>query len=131
MAKYLIRNSLLSILITDIRAETLYVTLTMKRLLFIFFLLLNASKSYSCSCSHKKMTQEEYDNYSLIFIGEIIEVEDCDDRGYQEFTFEIEQVFKGQITKIVSGFNNCGGVCNNLYKTWSKMVNFILILNMD
>ena len=92
----------------------------MKKLLFIFFLLLNTYKSYSCSCGHKKITQEEYDNYSLIFIGEIIEVEDCDNKGYQEFTFKIEQILKGQTTKFVSGFNNCGGVCNNLYKRGQK-----------
>lgn len=93
---------------------------TMKRLFFIFFLLLNIYTSYGCSCSHREMTQKEYDKYSLIFIGEIIEVEDCDNKGYQKFIFEIEQIFKGQTTKSISGFNNCGGICNYSYKVGQK-----------
>ena len=92
----------------------------MKKLLVLFFILLNTYNSFGCSCSHKKITQKEYDEYSLIFIGEIVEVEDCDNKGYQEFTFEIEQIFKGQATKFVSGFNNCGGVCNYSYKLGQK-----------
>lgn len=92
----------------------------MKKLFFIFLLLISIYKSYSCSCNHKKVTQEIYDNYSLIFMGEIIEVEDCDNLGFQKFTFEIEQIFKGQTTKFVSGYNNCGGVCNFLYLKGQK-----------
>ncbi|WP_272149478.1 hypothetical protein [Tenacibaculum aiptasiae] len=92
----------------------------MKKLFILFIILTNIYKSYSCSCSHKKITQKKYDNYSLIFIGEIVEIEDCDTRGYQEFTFRIEQIFKGQTTKFVSGFNNCGGVCNYSYKLGQK-----------
>ncbi|OSY87804.1 hypothetical protein WH52_10295 [Tenacibaculum holothuriorum] len=92
----------------------------MKKLFFIFFLLLNTYNSYSCSCKHKKITQEIYDTYSLIFTGEIIDVEDCDNLGYQKFTFEVEQIFKGQTTKFISGYNNCGGVCNFLYKKGQK-----------
>lgn len=92
----------------------------MKKSFFIFFLSLSIYKSYSCSCTHYKITQEIYDNYSLIFTGEIVEVEDCDNFGYQKFTFQIEQVFKGQTTKFISGLNNCGGVCNFLYKKGQK-----------
>lgn len=92
----------------------------MKKLFFIFFLSLTIYKSYSCSCAHDKITQEIYSNYSLIFTGEIVEVEDCDNLGYQKFTFEIEQIFKGQTTKLISGYNNCGGVCNFLYEKRQK-----------
>lgn len=92
----------------------------MKRLLIIFFTLLNIYSTFGCSCIHKKITQKEYDKYSLIFIGEIVEVEDCDNKGYQEFTFEIEKIYKGQTTKFISGFNNCGGVCNYSYKLGQK-----------
>ena len=92
----------------------------MKKLLVLFFTLFNIYNSFSCSCSHKTITQQEYDKYSLIFIGKITKVEDCDSEGYQEFTFEVEQIFKGQTTKFVSGFNNCGGTCNYLYNLNQK-----------
>lgn len=91
----------------------------MKRLLFIF-LLLSTYYSYSCSCNRSKITQEEYDNYSLIFIGKIIEVEDCYNKAYRKFSFEIEQVFKGQTTKIISGFNYCRSGCGKFYKRGQK-----------
>ncbi|MFD0991773.1 hypothetical protein [Tenacibaculum geojense] len=89
-------------------------------LIFYVLLIFNFYKSYGCSCSHDKITQEIYDNYSLIFIGEIIEVEDCDNLGYQKFTFQVENIFKGQTTKFISGLNNCGGVCNFLYEKGQK-----------
>ncbi len=92
----------------------------MKKLFFIFFLSINIYNSYSCSCKHNEITQEIYNDYSLIFTGEIVEVEDCDNLGYQKFTFEIEEIFKGQTTKFISGYNNCGGVCNFLYKKGQK-----------
>ncbi len=91
-----------------------------KTILILIILLLISSNAIACSCGYDKITQDEYDNYSLIFIGEIIEVEDCDNWGYQEFSFKIERLFKGQTTEIVSGFNNCGGICNSPYKLGEK-----------
>ncbi|SNR14149.1 hypothetical protein [Tenacibaculum jejuense] len=96
----------------------------MKKILFVCFFILQIKNAYGCSCSRDQINQEEYDKYTLIFLGKIIQVEDCDNEGYQEFTFEIEELFKGQTTTFVSGFNNCGGVCNYGYKIGQKWLVF-------
>jgi len=88
----------------------------MKSIQIIILLIIFSFKSFGCSCGYEKITQKDYDNYKLIFIGTIVEVQDCNKQGYQQFAFEVAKVFKGQTTRIVEGLNNCGGSCNYLYK---------------
>ncbi|MEN7548813.1 hypothetical protein AAG747_12905 [Rapidithrix thailandica] len=90
-------------------------------LLFIVLIFLFTSKSFGCGCGFERITQEDFDRYSLIFTGKLVKATACDEQGSQKFTFQIETIYKGQATRLVSGLNNCGGGCNFLFsegQTW-------------
>lgn len=87
----------------------------MKFLIIYVFIFVFSFDALACSCDYRKITQEDYDKFLLIFRGEIIEVEACNETGYQKFTFKVGKLFKGQTTRFIQGYNHCGGSCNYLY----------------
>jgi hypothetical protein len=59
----------------------------------------------ACSCSRETTTEQQYNKYSLVFIGRVLEQTSYEEDGFQWVTFEVIDILKGQTTSIVKGKN--------------------------
>jgi hypothetical protein len=69
-----------------------------------------AAQSQGCECPLTTLSLEECDKYELIFRGKVISVNACDNKP-GEATFEIEELYKGNVTKKFKVLFECNTAC--------------------
>ncbi|WP_196887412.1 hypothetical protein [Aureivirga sp. CE67] len=94
----------------------------MKKTLLIIFLLLFSLKSFSCVCIVEEISEGIYNNHELIFSGEILEVEECNRFGEQEYLIKVLERYKGNIGEKYIATNICGSSCSLLVKEENKLL---------
>jgi hypothetical protein len=81
------------------------------KILFLF-ILFNCLylPSNACQCPLTSLSLEECNKYEIIFKGKIISVKNCDGK-YGEAIFEVEELYKGNVTKQFKVLFECGVEC--------------------
>jgi hypothetical protein len=82
-----------------------------KGLVYFFALFLLAYYSVkACQCPLTTLSEAECDKYSVIFKGKVISVKNCE-QNFGEAVFEVEELYKGDVTKRFRVLFECGGEC--------------------
>ena len=76
---------------------------------FAFFLFAFYSVK-ACQCPLTTLSEAECDKYSVIFKGKVISVKNCE-QNFGEAIFEVEELYKGDVTKRFKVLFECGGEC--------------------
>src|SRR6185312_821074 len=77
-------------------------------LAFVFCFSVISNKA--CDCPLTSLGLEECDKYDIIFKGKIISVVNCDHK-FGEAMFEIEELYKGTVSKKFKVLFECGVEC--------------------
>jgi hypothetical protein len=104
-----------------------------KRIAYIFVFFLFAFESgFACQCPLTTLSEAECDKYSVIFKGKVISVKNCD-HNLGEAVFEVEELYRGDVTKHFKVLFECGEECAkgfNAGEEWIIYSNYKQVSNV-
>jgi hypothetical protein len=106
----------------------------MKRpVLYVFAFFLFAYYSViACQCPLTTLSEAECDKYSVIFKGRVLSVKNCD-HTFGEAVFEVDELYRGDVTKQFKVLFECGGECAkgfNAGEEWIIYSNYKQVSNV-
>lgn len=87
--------------------------------MLLFFI--TTSKSIACECPLSNLSIEECNKYEIIFKGKVVLVKDCNN-NFGEATFEISELYKGNVTKNFKVLFECGLPCSARFNVGDEWI---------
>lgn len=92
-----------------------------RSLFLILFWIRVSTSAFACTCPLSRLSIEECNKYDIIFKGKIVSVKTCDAKP-GEATFEIQEVYKGNMEKQFMVLFNCNEECAYAFKVGEEWI---------